>query len=177
VKKRYLGTCVPVKVRSPAPYTREYSHRHKTGNDITAPWVHRSFNQLAELLDSEKASRMDKVTIISDAVKAVTQLRAEAHQLRQFKKLLEVGGLNQMDTYARYRRDTVFLRRTLLSTCACVHVSQCHQVSQACFLYASTVQSICVLLTAGLHCLHPPLTAYHAPADRNHACSAAGAHG
>ena len=49
-----------------------------------------SFNQLAELLDSEKASRMDKVTIISDAVKTVTQLRAEAHQLRQFKKLLEV---------------------------------------------------------------------------------------
>ena len=52
-----------------------------------------SFNQLAELLDSEKASRMDKVTIISDAVKAVTQLRAEAHQLRQFKKLLEVRAL------------------------------------------------------------------------------------
>jgi len=52
--------------------------------------LNRSFAQLAELLDSEKASRMDKVTIISDAVKAVTQLRAEAHQLRQFKKLLEV---------------------------------------------------------------------------------------
>ena len=51
----------------------------------------RSFNQLAELLDSEKASRMDKVTVIGDAVKAITQLRAEAHQLRQFKKLLEVG--------------------------------------------------------------------------------------
>ena len=34
---------------------------------------------------------MDKVTVIGDAVKAITQLRAEAHQLRQFKKLLEVS--------------------------------------------------------------------------------------
>ncbi len=36
---------------------------------------------------------MDKVTVIGDAVKAITQLRAEAHQLRQFKKLLEVGAV------------------------------------------------------------------------------------
>ena len=41
------------------------------------------------MLDPGKPSRTDKVSIIADAVKGITQLRAEAHQLRQLNKFLE----------------------------------------------------------------------------------------
>ena len=34
--------------------------------------------------------RTDKLSIIADAVKEVTKLRAESHQLRQLNKFLEV---------------------------------------------------------------------------------------
>lgn len=47
--------------------------------------------ELGELLDPGKPSRTDKVSIIADAVKAITQLRAEAHQLRQLNKFLEAS--------------------------------------------------------------------------------------
>ena len=50
----------------------------------------RSFNDLSELLDPGKPSRTDKVSIIADAIKAITQLRAESHQMRQLNKFLEV---------------------------------------------------------------------------------------
>ena len=50
----------------------------------------RSFNELSELLDPGKPSRTDKVSIIADAVKAITQLRAESHQMKQLNKFLEV---------------------------------------------------------------------------------------
>jgi hypothetical protein len=35
--------------------------------------------------------RTDKLSIIADAVKEVTKLRAESHQLRQLNKFLEVS--------------------------------------------------------------------------------------
>jgi hypothetical protein len=50
-----------------------------------------SFAELAQLLDAGKAVRTDKLSIIADAVKEVTKLRAESHQLRQLNKFLEVG--------------------------------------------------------------------------------------
>lgn len=49
-----------------------------------------SFAELAQLLDAGKAVRTDKLSIIADAVKEVTKLRAESHQLRQLNKFLEV---------------------------------------------------------------------------------------
>ena len=52
--------------------------------------VPRSFNDLSELLDPGKPSRTDKVSIIADAIKAITQLRAESHQMKQLNKFLEV---------------------------------------------------------------------------------------
>lgn len=42
--------------------------------------------------------RTDKLSIIADAVKEVTKLRAESHQLRQLNKFLEV--LNRLLTSA-----------------------------------------------------------------------------
>ena len=53
-------------------------------------WTMRSFNELSELLDPGKPSRTDKVSVIADAVKAITQLRAESHQMKQLNKFLEV---------------------------------------------------------------------------------------
>ena len=50
----------------------------------------RSFNDLSELLDPGKPSRTDKVSIIADAMKAINQLRAESHQMKQLNKFLEV---------------------------------------------------------------------------------------
>ena len=52
--------------------------------------LRRSFNELSQLLDPGKPSRTDKVSIISDAVKAIVQSRAELQQLRQLNKFLEV---------------------------------------------------------------------------------------
>lgn len=49
------------------------------------------FAELAQLLDAGKAVRTDKLSIIADAVKEVTKLRAESHQLRQLNKFLEVS--------------------------------------------------------------------------------------
>ena len=45
---------------------------------------------MSELLDPGKPSRTDKVSIIADAIKAITQLRAESHQMKQLNKFLEV---------------------------------------------------------------------------------------
>jgi hypothetical protein len=49
-----------------------------------------SFAQLATLLDGGQPTRTDKNVIISDAVRVLTQLRAECNQLRQLNKFLEV---------------------------------------------------------------------------------------
>ena len=44
------------------------------------------------MLEPGKAAKTDKSSIITDAIRVVTQLRAENGQLRQLNKFLEVGG-------------------------------------------------------------------------------------
>jgi hypothetical protein len=52
----------------------------------------RSFEELARLCDpAGKVVKTDRISIISDALRAVTHLRAENNQLRQLNKFLEVG--------------------------------------------------------------------------------------
>ena len=50
-----------------------------------------SFTELSKALDPSKAVKSDKTNIIADAIRVVTQLRAENGQLRQLNKFLEVG--------------------------------------------------------------------------------------
>ena len=95
----------------------------------TAAWVLRSFNDLSELLDPGKPSRTDKVSIIADAIKAITQLRAESHQMKQLNKFLEVrsalfllralhGGL--ANTWKRRSRDVCLgMKATQNLYCRC----------------------------------------------------------
>ena len=45
------------------------------------------------MLEPGKAAKSDKSSIITDAIRIVTQLRAENGQLRQLNKFLEVWGL------------------------------------------------------------------------------------
>ena len=45
------------------------------------------------MLEPGKAAKSDKSSIITDAIRIVTQLRAENGQLRQLNKFLEVRGL------------------------------------------------------------------------------------
>ena len=51
----------------------------------------RSFTELSKVMDPGKAVKSDKTSIIADAIRVVTQLRAENGQLRQLNKFLEVG--------------------------------------------------------------------------------------
>lgn len=44
------------------------------------------------MLEPGKAAKTDKSSIITDAIRIVTQLRAENGQLRQLNKFLEVRG-------------------------------------------------------------------------------------
>lgn len=57
---------------------------------VQTPPYGRRFAELAALLEVGKVVRTDKLSIIADAVKEVTKLRAESHQLRQLNKFLEV---------------------------------------------------------------------------------------
>jgi hypothetical protein len=50
-----------------------------------------SFGELAQTLEPGKPAKTDKMSIISDAQRIVTQLRAENGQLKQLNKFLEVG--------------------------------------------------------------------------------------
>lgn len=50
-----------------------------------------SFAELSKVLEPGKAAKTDKSSIITDAIRVVTQLRAENGQLRQLNKFLEVG--------------------------------------------------------------------------------------
>ena len=52
-----------------------------------------SIAQLAQLLnpDPARAGRADKLSTLADAVKEITKLRADSHQLRQLNELLEVS--------------------------------------------------------------------------------------
>lgn len=49
-----------------------------------------SFAELSKVLEPGKAAKTDKSSIITDAIRIVTQLRAENGQLRQLNKFLEV---------------------------------------------------------------------------------------
>ncbi len=60
----------------------------------------RRFAELAALLEVGKVVRTDKLSIIADAVKEVTKLRAESHQLRQLNKFLEVWPCTCMRLHA-----------------------------------------------------------------------------
>ena len=52
-----------------------------------------SFAELSKVLEPGKAAKTDKSSIITDAIRIVTQLRAENGQLRQLNKFLEVLAL------------------------------------------------------------------------------------
>lgn len=52
-----------------------------------------SFAELSKVLEPGKAAKTDKSSIITDAIRIVTQLRAENGQLRQLNKFLEVPAL------------------------------------------------------------------------------------
>jgi hypothetical protein len=61
----------------------------------------RSFAELARVLEPGKAAKSDKSSIITDAIRIVTQLRAENGQLRQLNKFLEVrAASSQMLPYS-----------------------------------------------------------------------------
>ncbi len=66
-----------------------------------------SFAELSKVLEPGKAAKTDKSSIITDAIRVVTQLRAENGQLRQLNKFLEVGApspnLALTPSHARYR--------------------------------------------------------------------------
>lgn len=58
---------------------------------FTAPCC-RSFDELARLCDpSGKMVRTDRVSVVTDAIRVLSQLRVENNQLRQLNKFLEVG--------------------------------------------------------------------------------------
>lgn len=49
-----------------------------------------SFAELSKALDPRKDVKTDKTSIVADAIRVVTQLRAENGQLKQLNKFLEV---------------------------------------------------------------------------------------
>ena len=51
----------------------------------------RSFAELSKVLEPGKQVKIDKTSIIADAIRAITQLRSESNQLRQLNKFLEVS--------------------------------------------------------------------------------------
>ncbi|KAK9848330.1 hypothetical protein WJX84_010816 [Apatococcus fuscideae] len=48
-----------------------------------------SFAELSKVLEPGKQVKIDKTSIIADAIRAITQLRSESNQLRQLNKFLE----------------------------------------------------------------------------------------
>ena len=50
-----------------------------------------SFAELSKALDPRKDVKTDKTSIVADAIRVVTQLRAENGQLKQLNKFLEVS--------------------------------------------------------------------------------------
>lgn len=60
---------------------------------FTALRVSRSFAELSKALDPRKDVKTDKTSIVADAIRVVTQLRAENGQLKQLNKFLEVRSL------------------------------------------------------------------------------------
>lgn len=73
---RLVGShIVHVVAASPAPDLRE---------------LRCSFAELSKALDPRKDVKTDKTSIVADAIRVVTQLRAENGQLKQLNKFLEV---------------------------------------------------------------------------------------
>ena len=61
-----------------------------------------SFAELSKVLEPGKAAKTDKSSIITDAIRIVTQLRAENGQLRQLNKFLEVCNMPAGQTAVQY---------------------------------------------------------------------------
>lgn len=70
----------------------------------------RSFLELSKVLEPGKAVKTDKTSTIADAIRIVTQLRAENGQLRQLNKFLEVRTLGMQ--FQLSMPDTCGLDRT-----------------------------------------------------------------
>ena len=67
-----------------------------------------SFAELSRALDPRKDVKTDKTSIVADAIRVVTQLRAENGQLKQLNKFLEVSeGLLSSSLSARYQQPPV----------------------------------------------------------------------
>ena len=73
-----------------------------------------SFAELSKALDPRKDVKTDKTSIVADAIRVVTQLRAENGQLKQLNKFLEVHTCqmrHDLDN-KRGRKDSRCLRST-----------------------------------------------------------------
>ena len=60
-----------------------------------------SFAELSKALDPRKDVKTDKTSIVADAIRVVTQLRAENGQLKQLNKFLEVYAAHIRDPHVR----------------------------------------------------------------------------
>ena len=60
---------------------------------LTRAKLHCSFAELSKALDPRKDVKTDKTSIVADAIRVVTQLRAENGQLKQLNKFLEASFL------------------------------------------------------------------------------------
>ena len=67
--------------------------------------VCRSFAELSKALDPRKDVKTDKTSIVADAIRVVTQLRAENGQLKQLNKFLEVHSV-----FLLFRNPCIFVR-------------------------------------------------------------------
>eukprot|EP00891_Asterochloris_glomerata_P009225 jgi/Astpho2/9225/Aster-07182 len=70
-----------------------------------------SFTELSKALDPSKAVKSDKTNIIADAIRVVTQLRAENGQLRQLNKFLEERVGNVEKQKAELQLQQAFLQQ------------------------------------------------------------------
>ncbi|CAL8471669.1 g11211 [Coccomyxa elongata] len=78
-----------------------------------------SFAELSKVLEPGKAAKTDKSSIITDAIRVVTQLRAENGQLRQLNKFLEerVGTVEK-------QKSELMMQATLMQQAGPSHVVQ-----------------------------------------------------
>ena len=75
------------------------------------------------MLEPGKAAKTDKSSIITDAIRIVTQLRAENGQLRQLNKFLEVCGM----LVARHASACILC--TLVPACTSVMSDPCPEMT------------------------------------------------
>ncbi|EIE21835.1 hypothetical protein COCSUDRAFT_42874 [Coccomyxa subellipsoidea C-169] len=72
----------------PQPSLDEEERRKRSRETIERESLE-TFSELSKVLEPGKAAKTDKSSIITDAIRVVTQLRAENGQLRQLNKFLE----------------------------------------------------------------------------------------